>query len=154
MYFAHRQWWFPCKRRRSVHIARNTRKFDTSALVNCSLVAQDLSHRVRKRCVSQNSHSSHPAQCRTRPRCCFLHTSAVHHFPHALQSDFLPDLPTRPSLMSTSHGDLPSAEPSNVSFGHLAETHSPAFLGQKLFGREIFRDPHCTRRQTCFINLA
>ena len=32
---------------------------------------------------------------------------------------------TRPSLMSISHGDLPCKDPSNVSFGHLAETHSP-----------------------------
>ena len=32
---------------------------------------------------------------------------------------------TRPSLMSTSHGDLSCADPSNVSFGHLAEIHSP-----------------------------
>ena len=32
---------------------------------------------------------------------------------------------TRPSLMSTSHGDLSCADPSNVSFGPLAETHSP-----------------------------
>ena len=29
--------------------------------------------------------------CRTRPRCCFLHTWALPHFPHALQSDLLPD---------------------------------------------------------------
>ena len=32
---------------------------------------------------------------------------------------------TRPSLMSTSHGGSSCADPSNVSFGHLAETHSP-----------------------------
>ena len=32
---------------------------------------------------------------------------------------------TRPSLLSASHGDLPCADPSNVSFGSLAETHSP-----------------------------
>ena len=32
---------------------------------------------------------------------------------------------TRPSLMSTSHGDLSGADPSNVSFGPLAETHPP-----------------------------
>ena len=32
---------------------------------------------------------------------------------------------TRPSLMSTSHGDLPFADPSKVSFGLLAETHTP-----------------------------
>ena len=31
---------------------------------------------------------------------------------------------TRFSLLSTSHGDLPFADPSNVSFGPLAETHS------------------------------
>ena len=31
----------------------------------------------------------------------------------------------RPSLLSTSHGDLPCADPSNVSSGSLAETHSP-----------------------------
>ena len=34
-------------------------------------------------------------------------------------------LSNRPSLMSASHGDLPCAVPSNVSFGPLAETHSP-----------------------------
>ena len=32
---------------------------------------------------------------------------------------------TRLSLTSTSHGDLSCADPSNVSFGPLAETHSP-----------------------------
>ena len=32
---------------------------------------------------------------------------------------------TRPSLMSTSHGYLSCADPSNVSFRPLAETHSP-----------------------------
>ena len=32
---------------------------------------------------------------------------------------------TIPSLMSTSHGGSSCADPSNVSFGHLAETHSP-----------------------------
>ena len=32
---------------------------------------------------------------------------------------------TRPSLMSTSHGDLSSSDPSDVSFGPLAETTSP-----------------------------
>ena len=31
---------------------------------------------------------------------------------------------TRPSLLSTSHGDLPCVDPSNVSFGFLAETQS------------------------------
>ena len=31
----------------------------------------------------------------------------------------------RPLLMSSSHGDLPCADPSNVSFGSMAETHSP-----------------------------
>ena len=33
---------------------------------------------------------------------------------------------TRPSLMSSSQGDLSCADPSNVSFGSLAETHSPS----------------------------
>ena len=32
---------------------------------------------------------------------------------------------TRPLLMSSSHGDSPCADPSNVSFGSVAETHSP-----------------------------
>ena len=33
---------------------------------------------------------------------------------------------TRPFLVSSSHGDFPCADPSNVSFGHMAETTSPA----------------------------
>ena len=33
---------------------------------------------------------------------------------------------TRPSLPPTSHEGLPCADPSHVSFGSLAETHSPA----------------------------
>ena len=32
---------------------------------------------------------------------------------------------TRPSLLSTSHGDFHCEDPSNVSFGPLAEPHSP-----------------------------
>ena len=37
--------------------------------------------------------------------------------------------PVRPSIRPStrpSHGDSPCADPSNVSFGHLAETHSPS----------------------------
>ena len=45
-----------------VNTTSSPRTKNTSALVNCSRVAQDLSHRVRERCVSQNSHSSHAAQ--------------------------------------------------------------------------------------------
>ena len=41
----------------------------------------------------------------------------------SVQSSTRPSI--RPSLMSTSHGDLSCADPSNVSFGHLAEIHSP-----------------------------
>ena len=29
--------------------------------------------------------------------------------------------------MSSAHGDLPCADPSNVSFGPVAETHSPGY---------------------------
>ena len=63
--------------------------------------------------------------CRTRSRGCFLHTWALLHFPRALQSDFpsdhLPDLRGCPL-----HTEMyPCADPTNVSFGPLAETHSP-----------------------------
>ena len=36
-------------------------------------------------------------------------------------------LSTRPLLMSSSHGDLPCADPPNVSFGPMAETTPPTF---------------------------
>ena len=32
---------------------------------------------------------------------------------------------TRPSMLSASHGDMPCDDPSNVSFGSVAESHSP-----------------------------
>ena len=56
-----------------------------------SRLAQDLSHRVRNRCVSQNSHSSHLAQRVPRAFVFFLHTCVLPHFPHTLLSDLRPD---------------------------------------------------------------
>ena len=49
-----------------VNTALNPRIRRTPTHVIFSRVAPDLSHRVRKRCVSQNSHSSHLAQHVTR----------------------------------------------------------------------------------------
>ena len=42
-------------------------------------------------CLTKQSFFTSSTACRTRPRCCFLHTWAQPHFPHALQSDLLPD---------------------------------------------------------------
>ena len=39
--------------------------------------------------------------------------------------------------MSSSHGDLCCADPSNVSFGSVAETHSPAAYEPKDLTEEI-----------------
>ena len=81
----------------------------------------------------------------------YLSTSSL-----SLQSDLLPDLlpdlhrcyltftpvrpssrpSTRPSSMSASHGDLPCADPSNVSFGPLTETHSPTGYEPKYLTEE------------------
>ena len=42
-------------------------------------------------CLTKQSLFTSSTACRTRFRCCFLHTWALHHFPHALQSDLLSD---------------------------------------------------------------
>ena len=74
----------------------------------------------------------------------------------SLQSDLLPDLlpdlhrcyltftpvrpssrpSARPSSMSASHGGSPCADPSNVSFGPLTETHSPTGYEPKYLTEE------------------
>ena len=105
-----------------VNTTPNPRRRRTPAHVIFSRVAQDLGDRVnRNRCVSQNSHSSHPAQHVAHALVVVTFT-LEHHltFPHALQSDLLPD-----HLPDHLPGDLPCADPSNVSFGPLAETHTP-----------------------------
>ena len=91
-------------------------------------------------CLTKQSLFTSGTACRTRPRCCFLHTWAPPHFPHALQSS-----PTiyQTLLMSISHGDLSCEDPSNVSFGSLAETHSPTDYESKDLTEE-----HISRGQT------
>ena len=72
-------------------------------------------------CLTKQSFLTSSTACRTRPRCCFLHNLCT-----TSLSTYTPVRPsTRPSLMSASHRALPCADPSNVSFGPLAETHSP-----------------------------
>ena len=72
-------------------------------------------------CLKRQSFFTSSTACRTRPRCCFLHNLST-----ISLSTCTPVRPsTRPSLMSASHGALPCADPSNVSFDPLAETHSP-----------------------------
>ena len=99
----------------SVITALNLRTRRTPAHVNFSRLAQDLSHRVRLHVSLTSS-----AACRTRLRCCFLeHYLSFHlHSKSDLLLDRLPDL-------SSSHGDLPCADPSNLSFGPMTETTSP-----------------------------
>ena len=63
--------------------------------------------------------------CRTRPRCCFLHTRACPHFPHALRSellsDHLPDLRCCPL-----HTEIYPARIHRMCLSApLAEPHSP-----------------------------
>ena len=76
--------------------------------------------------LTNTVHSSHPAQHVARALVSFT----TEHYLTLLTSTGTPVRPsirpsTRPSLLSTSHGDLPCADPSTVSFGLLAETHSP-----------------------------
>ena len=94
-----------------------------------SRLAQDLSHRVRNRCVSQNSHSSHLAQHVTRALVVVAFT-LEHHLTFHLHSN-----PTLyPTIYQTfidvffTTQNLPCKDPSNLSFGLLAETHSPTEL--------------------------
>ena len=105
-----------------VNTTPNPRIRRTPAHVIFSRLAQDLSHRVRNRCVSQNSHSSHLAQ--------YVSSLFLSHLNPTSLSTCTPVQPStrpsaRPLLLSTSHGDLPCADPSNVSVGPLAGTHSP-----------------------------
>ena len=95
-----------------------------------SRVAQDLSHRVnRNRCVSRNSRSHIYHSMSHAPSLLF-----PSHLSTTSPSTCTPVRPsirpsTEPSLLSTSHGDLPCADPSNVPFGLLAEPHSPTCRG-------------------------
>ena len=114
------------------HCTLKPRLRRTNAHVIFARLVQDLSHRVR-------FHMS-------------LTTTVIHHIYHCMSHApsllFLSHLsttslstctpvrpsarpPTGPSMMSTSHGDLPCADPSDVSFGPLAETHSPAGYERK-----------------------
>ena len=69
----------PCARlavhEEDVNTTPNPRICRTPARVIFSRLAQDLSHRVRNRCVLQKqSLCTSSTACRTRLRCCFLHT--------------------------------------------------------------------------------
>ena len=75
---------------KTVSTIPNPRTRHTSAHVIFTRVNRNL-------CVSKKqSFFTSSTGCRTRPRCCFLHTWALPHFPSALQSDLpadhLPDL--------------------------------------------------------------
>ena len=73
----------------------------------------------------KNSHSSHLAQ--HVARALVVASFTLEHYltfhMHSFPTSARPS--TRPLLFSTSHRDLSCADPSNVSFGPLAETHSP-----------------------------
>ena len=88
-----------------------------STTLDFTRVAQDLSHRVnRNRCVSQNS--------RSHIQHSMSHTLSLLFPSHLSTTSFSTCTPvrlsirlsTRLSLLSTSHGDLPCVDPSNVSF--------------------------------------
>ena len=115
----------PLKATGGVSTTPNPRTCNTSAHVNFSRVAHDFSHGVRKRCVSPSSRSHVLHSMSHAPSLLFpshLNTTSL-----STCTPIRPSIrpPTRPSLLSTSHGDLPCADPSNVSFGPVAETHSP-----------------------------
>ena len=99
----------------------------TPAHMNISLFAQDLSHRVnRNRCVSQNRRSHIKHNMSHAPSLLFRSHSSTTSL--STSTPVRPSIrpSTRPSLPPTSHGGLLCADPSHVSFGSLAETHSPA----------------------------
>ena len=90
-------------------------------------VFSHLSHRVqRNRCVSQNSRSHIKHSTSHAPSLLFpSHLSAASLSTCTpVRLSIRPS--TRPSLLSTSHGDLPCADPSNVSFSPVAETQTPS----------------------------
>ena len=107
----------------TVKTTPNPRIRRTPAHVIFSRVARDLSRRVnRNRCVSQNSRSHTSHSMSHAPSLLF-----PSHLSTTSLSTCTPVRPsirpsTRPSLLSTSHGDLPCADPSNVSFGPLNST--------------------------------
>ena len=102
-----------------VNTTLNPRIRRTPAHVIFSRVAQDLSHRVRIHSVSQTAilHIYHSMS----------HVLLLLYPSHLSSTSFSTCTPVRPStrpsatplLMSSSHGDLPCADPSNVSFGPL-----------------------------------
>ena len=108
-----------------VNTTPNPRMRRTPAHVIFSRLAQEMSHRVRILSVSQNSHSSHLAQHVARA---FVVVSFTleHYLTFHMHSS-----PTFNSTVYQTFTDVfftrrfTCADPSNVSFGPVAETHPP-----------------------------
>ena len=109
-----------------VNTTLNPRIRRTPAHVIFSRVTQDLSHRVRIHSISHKA----VILCIKH---CMSHAPSLFHPSHLSTTSLSTCTPVRPSsppstrplLMSSSHGDLPCADPSNVSIGPVADTHSP-----------------------------
>ena len=91
-----------------------------------SRLTQDLSHRVRIHVsLTKTVQSSHLAQHVTRVFVSELSTTSLSSLSTCTPIRHSSCSSTRPLLTSSSHGDFPYADTSNVSFGPMTETTSP-----------------------------
>ena len=121
---SHRARWWRCMRACKHHTPPT--HMSLSRTRDFSRLAQDVSHRVRIHSVSRNSQSSHLAQHVTRALVVISFTNERYLTFHMHSSPTLyPTIYETFIVVIFTREIYPCDDPSNVSFGYMAETLSP-----------------------------